>query len=137
MLFDRESCKKKEHLTNLNPSTISVRCFISCLCSPGKCYDTSKNGLTSITAIQLLIVFKAKTTYKRHSNSHHSNFIDKFIYIPQLYNNKDLSKTIGYTITKKCDAAPHQHSVCFSSLSSSLSSTLAFSLLIACYYTCS
>ena len=65
-----------------------------------KNYDTSKNGVTSITYIQLLIVFKAKTLYKRHSNNHHNNFIDNFSYIPQLYNNKDLLKTIWCTITK-------------------------------------
>jgi len=93
---------KKEHLANFNPVTISVRCFISCLCSQAKYYGTSKNGVTSITTIQLLIVFRAKTIYKQHSNNHHSNSIDNFSYIPQLYNNKDLSKTTGCTITKTC-----------------------------------
>jgi hypothetical protein len=65
-----------------------MRCFISCLCSQGKYYDILKNGVSSI-AIQLLIIFKAKTIYKQHSNNRHSNFIDNFSYIPQLYNNKD------------------------------------------------
>jgi hypothetical protein len=43
-----------------HPSTISVRCFSPCLCSQGKYYDTSKNGVTSITTIQLLIVLRQK-----------------------------------------------------------------------------
>ena len=84
-----------------------MRCFSSRLCSQGKYYDTSKNRVTSITTIQLLIVFKAKTIHKRHSNNHHNNFIHNFSYIPQLYNNKDLSKTTRYTITKTCRVLVH------------------------------
>ena len=68
---------------------------------------TLKNGVTSIIAIQLLIVFKAKTIYKRHSNNHHNNFIHNFSYIPQLYNNKDLSKTTRCTITKSYRVLVH------------------------------
>ena len=102
--FRVDSCNNDNLQINqgkyFHPSTILVRCFSSRLCSQAKYYDTSKNGVTSIITIQLLIVFKAKTIYKRHSNNHHNNFFDNFSYIPQLYNNKDLSKTTGCTITK-------------------------------------
>jgi flagellar biosynthesis regulator FlaF len=88
-------------LTKANTSTLAPSLWyaLSHVCVAKANTMTLKNRVTSI-AIQLLIVFKAKTIYKRHSNNHHSNFIHNSSYIPQLYNNKVLSKTIECTITK-------------------------------------
>jgi hypothetical protein len=61
-------CKHSNQLANKSrqilPPQHHLSEVLSRLCSQGKYYDTSKNRVTSITAIQLLIVFKAKTIYK-------------------------------------------------------------------------